>query len=159
MSCRSGRQNPKIAPLSMKQRHDKGDPRAVLDALDHCFSCRPIKPVPKWAQKAFCEAYAKVFNAKAGSWDDVFGKPKGHMKSRRRRKEREFSIWKYVRSFHAQGKAIDDEMFVGAGKEFHVGARQAKEMYYRIEKVFGDRSNLWDPPPHWTPKVKHKVQY
>ena len=137
----------------LKQRHGKGDRGAVLDALDHCFSCRPIKEVPEWAREAFCKGYAEIFNAHAGSWDDVFGKPKGHLKQRRRRKEIEFRVW-MVRALNAGRNPIDDkraiavdkkpidgEMFATVGKRLGVGPRQAKSMYYAIERS----SSRWQP--------------
>jgi hypothetical protein len=131
----------------LKQRHDKGDRRAVLDTLDHCFSSRPIKEVPEWVRKAFCNAYAEIFNALVGSWDDVFGKPEGYLKTRRRRKELAFPIWHRVRDLHASGQALDDDMFAAVAKEFGVGARQAKSIFYGFENAVGYRSNLWGPPP------------
>lgn len=143
-AMRIGGKIPVLAEL--KQRHDNDDQRAVLDALDHCFSCRPIKEVPEWVREAFCKAYADIFNARAGSWDDVFGKPKGHLKQRRRRKELEYSVWRWIRNLHDSGKAIDGEMFATVAKKAGIGARQAKELFYGFENAFGHRSNLWGPP-------------
>jgi hypothetical protein len=129
------------ALAELEQRHDKGERGAVLDALDHCFSCRPIKEVPEWAREAFCKGYAEIFNARAKSWDVPFGKPKGHLKQRRRRQELQFLIWKYVRELRATGMGLDDGMFAMVGKKVGVGTRQAKRMYYAIERS----SDRWQP--------------
>ena len=102
---------------------------------------RPIKKVPKWVREALCKGYAEIFNARAGSWDDVFGRPKGHLKQRRRRQGLQFPIWKRIRYLRATGKGLDDNMFAAIGEEFGVGARQAKSMYYAIERS----SDRWQP--------------
>ena len=135
------------ALAELEQRHDKGERGAVLDALDHCFSCRPIKEVPKWARAAFCEAYDEIFAARARSWDDVFGKPypKGtNLSAVRRRKALEYKTWYCVRTLHAAGKPLDDVMWSAVAKKLGIGRRRVKKYYYLLEKAGGHSSTLWN---------------
>jgi hypothetical protein len=117
------------------QRCDDGDRGAILEALYFCLSSR--KPVPDWASRAFCRAYADVIGARAESWNDVFGEPwKGkHLKKARDRKDLEFKVW-----FHGVGLRekldVDEHFFEKLGSDCGIGARQAKEMYYEIENAF-----------------------
>ena len=144
----------------LHRRHKANDRRAVLDALFVCLCSEPPKPVPDWARRAFRDAYGKVFGALAGSWDDVFGKPKGHLAQRRRRKLMETAVWKRCRDLHASGEAIDGQLFAKVAKEkqFLIGARQAKAMFYEVEKAFGER---WaaEEKTFCTPKALNKVRY
>lgn len=52
-----------------------GRRRAALDAIYICICSRPQKPVPQWASQALAMGLHEIAMAKAGSWDDVFGKP------------------------------------------------------------------------------------
>src|SRR6266436_5886334 len=81
-----------------KRRHDDGDRGAALEALYFCLSLR--KPVPDWVSRPFCHAYGQVIGARAASWDSVFGKPRGHIKRRRRLMDLEFDAWILVHQLH-----------------------------------------------------------
>jgi hypothetical protein len=124
---------PKLA-----QRHAKGDKHALLLAMFYCMIGRG-RVAPVWARLAFANAYTDVhYYARFGSWDDVFGKPwpKGHLKKAHRRAELRIYVWHRVRHLHdKEGKGLSDDLFAEVGAEFEIGSRQAKGMYYRVEKA------------------------
>jgi hypothetical protein len=127
----------------LHRRHRAGDKRAVLDALFVCLAAEPPRPVPDWARRAFEDAYGKVFGALAGSWDDVFGKPKGRLAQRRTRMLLVTPVWKRCRALHAAGHGIGDKLFGEVADEFGIGARQVKEMFYKAERAYGYRANIF----------------
>ena len=99
---------------------------------------------------AFRQAYGQVFGSLVGSWDDVFGaplEPRQRLAPKRKRKVLETPVWKRCRDLHAGGDAIGDELFARVAKEFRIGARQAKSMYYEIENAGGRHSSLWTLKP------------
>jgi hypothetical protein len=116
-----------------QRRHADGDRGAVLEALYFCFSFD--QPVPDWASRAFCQAYGDVAGARVKSLHDVFGKPRGHIKRRRRLKDLEFFAWHRVCKLHRGGHPIDNEIFAMVAKELAMGARQVREAYYEIERA------------------------
>ena len=121
-----------MAELQRRHQAD-GDRRAVLDALFVCLCSVPAKPVPDWARWGIPQRVWASFGATAASWDDVFGKPEGRLPQRRKRMEIRTSVWKRCRDLRVGGAAIDAELFARVAKEFRIGERQAKTMYYEIE--------------------------
>ena len=144
----------------LERRHMAGDKRAVLDAIFVCICSWPQKPIPDWTRLAFHDAYGKVFGAQVGSWDDVFGKPKGHLARRRRRMQLRYPVWRRARDLlHIKAHKRDDALWTVLRREFGIGERQAKEMFYEMENAGGRKSNLWSlrPPGRATkssPKTK-----
>ena len=133
----------------LKNRHDAGDKRAVLDALLVCLGSFPnMKPIPDWVRLAFIEAYGKIYAAEVGSWDDVFGRPKGHLDARRRRFRLRYPVWRRARDWlHVRKHKRDSALFEALGREFGIGERQAREMFYEMENAGGRDSNLWTLKP------------
>jgi len=121
----------------LERRFAAGDKRALLEAVLHCMVGRGRK-APIWVRLAFANAYTDVtYYAKFGSWDDVFGKPwpKGHREQAQRRAKLRLYVWQRIRELHDHhARGIDNNLFEEVGEEFGVGGRQAKEMYYRVEK-------------------------
>ena len=84
---------------------------------------------------------------KAGSWDDVFGKPhkKGiHVPAHKEWAENIMKVWWRVRTLKQEnpGWAIDNDLFKAVGKELGIGSStKVKKFYYQVEDA---RQNGWD---------------
>jgi hypothetical protein len=121
----------------LRQRYLNGDKSALLEALYLCVCIEVLEP-PWWLKAEFYEAYNTVHGAKARSWDDVFGKPwsKGaRLPDMRRRGELAPHVFMTAMRLHTDhGLPIDDGLFERTGELVGCGARQAKELYYKIDK-------------------------
>lgn len=110
-------------------------------------------PLPEWAAKAYIKAYDTVNNAKAKSWNAVFGNPypKGqHLSAIRKRRMLMFSVWNEITEILNREQiwndatkqwesvtAIDESLFEAVGKKFHIGKTLASEYYYAAKKQMG----------------------
>ena len=123
------------AELSICERDFKaGDKLALAHAIAIC-ACADIE-MPDWVARAFLQGFNELREFKARSWDDVFGppRPKGtHASALRKRRERSFLAWAYVRHLAASGEPIDNELFDRVGKRLRVGRELAKGFYVREE--------------------------
>jgi hypothetical protein len=121
----------------LEQRYRDGDKHALFDAIWICL-CRPEPvPAPAWVQAAVSNAWMGLVGARIKSWDEVFGPPwpKGTNVSRLRWKyERAPFVWKRARELIASGHATDDTLFEEVGRLCATGPRQAKELYYMMER-------------------------
>jgi len=94
--------------------------------------------VPQWLSDVFVKAYEDVCTARAGSWDDVFGRPwpKGtHLKQLNNRWSKALPIWQAVETARTSGKKIDDGLFTKVGEQFGVSKTVAKKIYYAMKNA------------------------
>jgi hypothetical protein len=96
-------------------------------------------PIPCWCEMAYLDAYRKVRQYKARSWDDVFGQPHPkNVKLGAKADERKKSllIFRRVKEilYINPSKAIDRSLFGEVGKEFGVGDSLAEKYYYQWNK-------------------------
>jgi hypothetical protein len=152
--------NLRSAPLSlwvelkvfkMRIAFEKGDHVALMEAIARCMMYGV--PIPNWAASAFCAGYQAIGRLEANSWDDVFGKPhaKGkHLKHKALRLKKREQVYHRIRELHAEGRAIDDELFERVGKELGVGGRTTcKGIYGEVRDAINNQLKSWselDPP-------------
>jgi len=113
----------------LHRQHGDGDKSAAIRAVFACVCSFPAKPVPRWARDAFARACYDVHQANVGSWDDVFGKPKGHLAARRHRLDSKEKVWREIQERRADGAAVDNELFEAVAADLKMGRRQVKELY------------------------------
>ena len=121
-----------------EERETGEDKYWVLTAIKICADSH--LPLPDWVATAYSEAYDKIKNAEAKSWDSVFGHPypKGaHLSALRKRVENAMPVWKEVNSKLKKqpDTAIDEYLFEIVGKKFGVGKTLASEYYYFMENA------------------------
>ncbi|HET7831818.1 MAG TPA: hypothetical protein VFK88_02525 [Gallionella sp.] len=97
-------------------------------------------PLPEWAAKAYIKAYDTVNNARAKSWDAVFGNPfpKGrHLNADRKRRMLTFAVWNEVTKMLSMkpNTALDEGLFETVGKKFAIGKTLASEYYYTAKNL------------------------
>lgn len=119
----------------------KKDPQTILEAIYLCafYSL----PIPRWCQTAYKEAYRKVRECKAKSWDDVFGRPhhKGtHLGTQRQWHEKGHLVYRRIQQIKKNDPStpIDGSLFESVGKELGIGGKTLTEGYYYKWK------NYWD---------------
>jgi hypothetical protein len=129
------------------RRYVEGDKGALFLALCKCI-CRdePLHP-PPWVRRALGEAWCATTCRDIRSWDEIFGAlwPKG-INIARFQWKRDVApfVWKRARELIASGRAIDDNLFdevaeLSTGELGTVGPRQAKELYYELEREWSDQ--------------------
>lgn len=121
----------------LRQRFVDGDQSALLKAMYRSLMVRKTF-VPQWLSDAFVKAYEDVCSAKAGSWDDVFGRPhpKGtHLEQLRDRWSKALPIWQAVETARSRGEKVDDGLFGEVGKQFGVSKTVANQIYYAMKNA------------------------
>jgi hypothetical protein len=114
--------------------------KTILEAVFIC-SLNDFE-LPEWLQKAFRIAYRKVAHFKAGSWDEVFGRPysKGtHLSTKRENREKSYAVYRRISEIIRTEPEIpvDKNFFERVGKEFGIGgATKTSEIYYEIKKKY-----------------------
>lgn len=99
-------------------------------------------PLPDWAADAFIKAYDTVNNARAKSWNTVFGNPypKGtHLSALRKRRMKKFAVWNEITLILKTEPDIpvDEYLFETVGKKFGLGKTLASEYYYAAKQQLG----------------------
>ncbi len=92
-------------------------------------------PLPDWASKAYIAAFDQVLNARAASWDEVFGKPypKGtNLAATRKRRTLKYAVALRINAVLGSEPhtPIDEALFERVGAEFHIGKTLAAALYY-----------------------------
>ena len=96
-------------------------------------------PLPDWAADAYIKAYDSVNNARAKSWNTVFGLPypKGtHLSAVRKRRIKKFAVWNEITQIlkTQPDTPIDEYLFEMVGKKFGLGKTLASEYYYAAKQ-------------------------
>ena len=120
------------------------NPAVIPEALYFC-SLNDFS-IPEWCAYAYLQAFRKVRHYKAGSWDEVFGRPhpKGtHLGSRRQRREKEFEAYNMISDIKRTepDTPIDGYLFEKVGRKLGIGGKTLTEEYYYgakkyLEEVF-----------------------
>lgn len=122
-----------------KQRFDRGDNSALLDAIYLCTVHWPGRPLPSWVEAAFWNAFVGVKLAhEYESWDEAFGLP--HPKNRKliaKRAEFEKRADLWVRVAELRRKAPHRDHFPAVAKEFGLSVAVAKKYFYATNKLTG----------------------
>lgn len=135
---------------SERARYEAGDSVALLGAIREC-ACHEM-PLPDWAARAFIRGYDQVLNCRAGSWDEVFGRPypKGtHLAALRKRRLNRIRVILAVRKAREDGRAIDVSLFEAIGLSLGLGKSLAAELYYEAKK-------RWPLPARVVPRKPKK---
>jgi hypothetical protein len=120
-----------------KQRSDRGDNSAVLDAIYLCtlHQCA----LPSWVRTAFRNVFlrVKLFHDYA-SWDEAFGLP--HPKDQKQSAKRagflnRTRLW--VRVAELRREAPHRDHFPTVAKEFGLSVAVAKKYFYAANKLTG----------------------
>jgi len=127
----------KLYQWHIKRGRDAASPE-IMEALLWCsFSSLPI---PRWCEKAYRRAYARIRLYKAKSWDDVFGRPypKGtHIEAKRQALENGCEVYLRIKEIKEENPSIpiDGHLFERVGRELGVGGKTlTEECYYRRKK-------------------------
>ena len=102
--------------------------------------------VPEWCREAYVGAYWKIRSFKAGSWDDVFGRPhpKGtHLGAKRELHEKRYRVYWRIREILESEPCtpIDGHLFERVGREFGIGGKtKIADIYYKIKREIEDFS-------------------
>lgn len=127
---------------ALRQQFDAGDGMALLAAVRHCAN--HDLAMPAWVADAFIQCYDRVLTCRAGSWDDVFGRPypKGaNLNAMRKRRTLRFAVWNEVQRIlmSEPDTAIDAGLFERAGAAIRppIGKTQAEAYYYAAAKMNG----------------------
>jgi len=114
----------------------------VLAAVRVCANHALV--MPEWVAQAFINSYDKVLNARAGSWDDAFGRPypKGkHLNTARRSRVLPIAVYLEGKRILADKQStIDDDFFEDLGSKFGLSKTIANEMYYEGRRRYGPPS-------------------
>lgn len=126
------------ALVELSEKYVGGDGFSIMQALRICAN--HDLSMPAWLASAYIEAFDKVLNFRAKSWDEVFGPatPKGkHLAAMR--KERTFgrSVALEIHTRHTvHGESIDTALFESVGLKFNIGKTLASEYYYKYRGAF-----------------------
>ena len=125
-----------------RQRFEAGDGMALLAAIRKCAN--HDLAMPAWVAEAFIERYDRVLNCRAGSWDDVFGRPypKGaNLNAMRKRRTLRSAVWNEVqRTLKSEpGTTINRDLFQIIGERMRppVAGPEAEKIYYAAAKMLG----------------------
>ncbi|WP_137719956.1 hypothetical protein [Methylobacillus flagellatus] len=118
----------------------KDDGYWLMTAIRTCAS--HDLPMPRWVAKEFIKGYDQVNNARAKSWNTVFGLPypKGsHLSAIRKKREFAGRIWLDIRNIlnREPDTPIDEVLFESVGKPYGIGKTLASEYYYYWKQKFG----------------------
>ncbi len=126
-----------------REAFHRGDEYELMHAIRICANHG--LPLPEWAAMAYIKAYDSVINARAKSWDEVFGAPypKGkHLNATRKKRMLEFAVYNRINeilrgepvtSAMPQRTPTDGYLLERVAKEFHIGKTLAAEYYGSAE--------------------------
>jgi hypothetical protein len=112
-----------VSAFSQRMWLETGDMKFVLMAIKDCAIYGEV--IPEWAANAFCRAYRDVTYKRAGSWDDVFGRPikKGErLENSRQRFELAPRVWFAIMEILEQEPEtrIDNLLFERVGSQLDI---------------------------------------
>lgn len=128
-----------LQELDICEDNYEKDPYFLMTAIRICANhCLPL---PRWAANAYIKAYDTVNNARAKSWNSVFGNPfpKGqHLSAIRKKLMLSVAVWLEVTQIRETepDTPIDENLFEIVGKKFGLGKTLAREYYYSEKKKF-----------------------
>ena len=117
---------------------ESGDSYSLLLAIRICANHDIV--IPEWLARAYIKRFDTVHNARAKSWDDVFGKPypKGvHLDAVRRRRQLRLEVLHYVKDLKARepDTPTDKALFERVAEAFGIGTTQAETLYYQAKRI------------------------
>jgi len=123
-----------------KRLFEEGGQYSLMTAIRICANHDLL--LPDWVSKAYIKAYDTVTNAKAKSWNTVFGMPypKGtHLSAVRKKRMLKFKVWNDIKLIIKMNPetAIDESLFERVGKDNALGKTLAGEYYYEVVKIHG----------------------
>lgn len=123
--------------LAVCEKQYEHNPYMLLMAIRICAN--HDLPLPGWAAKAYIAAYDSVTNARAKSWDEVFGAPypKGtNLAATRKRRVLKHAVWNEIHRIKKVNPdtPIDSHLFECIGAGFGIGKTLAEEFYYEVER-------------------------
>jgi hypothetical protein len=120
----------------LKREFEAGNKSALLDGLYACLELK--RPIPKWLQVAFLNAFEAVERLEIRSWDEVFDAPVPrytHLKSKKRKAELLPLIIARVEAALKAKRAVDKSLFAQIGKELGIGGgTTTSNIYYRSRR-------------------------
>ena len=120
----------------LKREFEAGNKSALLDGLYACLELK--RPIPKWLQVAFLNAFEAAERLEIRSWDEVFGPPipkYTHQKSKKRNAELLPLIIARVEAALKAKRAVDKSLFAQIGKELGIGGgTTTSNIYYRSRR-------------------------
>lgn len=135
----------RLAKKNLEELYDNfraGDKPALLEAMYGCIMY--AIPLPLWCKKAFLSACREVYDYKAKSWEDVFGRPhpKGtHLATKREEREKSLLVYEEIRQIKKENPSIpiDGDLFERVGKKFGTGGKtKTEEWYYKQKHESGE---------------------
>jgi len=135
-----------------KKDFEGGDSKGLFATISTSLVYGRLPPL--WAICAFGECLDRVFEAEVGSWDEAFGRPypKGtHLATLHQKLKLEFlsPIFKRISqilewrpgdepiaNWLTERASIGPELFEAVGKEFVIGPRKCKDLYYEQNKRY-----------------------
>lgn len=122
----------------LEQRHLKGNRMALMRAINLC--ARHELVMPQWVATAYMKACQDVCHYRAGSWDQVFGKPHRSGLHLDNARQQVHLRWKVLASAKNITKAepdisIDDGLFERIGDELGIGKTLANKLYYSLPRA------------------------
>lgn len=143
----------------MKITFEGGDSFTLMRAIRLCANRDLV--MPDWVQRGYIQAFDKVNNYRAKSWDEVFGKPlpKGaNLNALRKKREKSILVLNQIQRRIGRNQildkttqdwksdplvSIDDELFRDVGIQFGLGVTLTKEYYAsekkRLKLLFGKK--------------------
>ena len=120
--------------LGLEKRYlETKSPEVIPEAV---FVCAMNDfPMPEWCAMAYIAAFRDVKQFRAGSWDDVFGRPhqKGtHLEAKRQKREKEAAVYLMVKELKEADPEtpIDGYLFEKIGRSLAIGSKTLTENYY-----------------------------
>ncbi|SDA27050.1 hypothetical protein SAMN05216315_1325 [Nitrosospira sp. Nsp18] len=128
-----------LQELDTCQQNYENDPYFLMTAIRICANHQ--LPLPDWAAKSYIKAYDNVNQARAKSWNSVFGNPypKGrHLSAIRKKLMYQVAIWNEITLIRQMepDTPVDENLFETVGKKFGLGKTLASEYYYSEKKRF-----------------------
>jgi hypothetical protein len=128
-----------LQQLDVCHKNYEADPYYLMTAIRICANHQ--LPLPHWAANAYIKAYDTVNNARAKSWNSVFGNPfpKGqHLSAIRKKRILSVAVWNEITLIRKMNPEtpIDESLFEEVGKKFCLGKTLAREYYYSEKKKF-----------------------
>jgi hypothetical protein len=118
-----------------RDRYQKGDPKALLDALDLWHST--FRGPDAWLADGVVKALRKWFTHEAPTLDAAFGvrrTTKEQSKARREREKMRFRVMVRIAQL-AQSAPIDDKLFSDVGDEFGRSGKTVSRIFYDPESA------------------------
>ena len=132
----------------LEQEYAEGHELALMTAISLCASFEFI--MPEWVARSYIKAHTTIIEARAKSWDDVFGrplKPRQRLETARKHRELMPKVFVAIMQIRMQEPEtpIDQGLFERVGEQLGIGKTLVSELWYN--NPYQSLPHLYRPLP------------